>query len=115
MLLFLTFAYAPVLAENTCTGLGNDMPNYMQLIPVGSLYQQLQTIPVPAQPPSLPPMPTLNASSVEEAPFPPVASRNESGGPSRGAETPSAPPSAAHKVTVSTSMLFVMVFAALLI
>ncbi|RCV31745.1 hypothetical protein SETIT_6G202800v2 [Setaria italica] len=99
--------------KNTCTGLGNDMPNYMQRIDVGSLYQLLQ--PFKAQPPSVPPMPTLNASSVEEAPLPPVASRNGSGGSSSGAETPGAPPAAAHKATVSTGMLFVMVFTALLI
>uniref|UniRef100_K3ZGZ7 glycerophosphodiester phosphodiesterase n=1 Tax=Setaria italica TaxID=4555 RepID=K3ZGZ7_SETIT len=49
------------------------MPDYMQSIDVGSLYQLLQ--PFKAQPPSLPPMPTLNASSVEEPPLPPVASR----------------------------------------
>lgn len=99
--------------KNTCTGLGNDMPNYMQRIDVGSLYQLLQ--PFKAQPPSVPPMPTLNASSVEEAPLPPVASRNGPGGSSSGAETPGAPPSASHKATVSTGVLFVMVFTALLI
>ncbi|RLN04015.1 glycerophosphodiester phosphodiesterase GDPDL4 isoform X1 [Panicum miliaceum] len=99
--------------KNTCTGLGNDMPNYMQTVPVGFLDQLLQNF--KAQPPSMPPMPALDASNVEEAPLPPVAPRNEPGGSPRGAEAPGAPPSDTHKATASTGILFVMVFAALLI
>jgi hypothetical protein len=99
--------------KNTCTGLGNDMPNYMQTVPVGSLDQLLQNS--KGQPPSMPPMPTLNASNVEETPLPPVAPRNEPGGSPWGAETPGAPPSDTRKATASTGILFVMAFAALLI
>ena len=102
-----------VLAENTCTGLGNDMPSYMQTLPVGSLDQSLQNF--KAQRPPMPPMPTLNASSVEETPLPPVASRNVPGGSPRGAETPGTTPDDTHKATASTGILFVMVFTALLI
>ncbi|CAL4999668.1 unnamed protein product [Urochloa decumbens] len=83
--------------KNTCTVLGKDMPNYMQAVQVGSLDQLLQTF--NAQPPSLPPMPILNASSVEEPPLPPAASRNTPGAPSGGPGTPGAPPSDAHKST----------------
>jgi len=89
--------------KNTCTGLGNDMPNYMQAVPIGALDQLLQKF--KAQPPSMPPMPTLNASDVVETPLPPVAPRN----------APGAPLSDTHKATASTGILFVMVFAALLI
>ncbi|CAO2211420.1 unnamed protein product [Urochloa humidicola] len=99
--------------KNTCTVLGKDMPNYMQAVQVGSLDQLLQTF--KAQPPSLPPMPILNASSVEEPPLPPAVSRNTPGAPSSSPGTPGSPPSDAHKSTVSISMLFVMVSAALLI
>ncbi|CAO2169575.1 unnamed protein product [Urochloa humidicola] len=99
--------------KNTCTVLGNDMPNYMQAVQVGSLDQLLQSF--KAQPPSMPPMPILNASSVEEPPLPPAASRNTPGGPPSSPGTPGAPPSDAHKSTVSISMLLVMVSAALLI
>ena len=89
------------------------MPNYMQAVPIGALDQLLQKF--KAQPPSMPPMPTLNASDVVETPLPPVASRNVPGGSPRGAETPGAPPSDTHKATASTGILFVMVFTALLI
>jgi len=89
------------------------MPNYMQAVPVGALDQLLQKF--KAEPPSMPPMPTLNASNVEETPLPPVASRNVPGGSPRGAETPGSTPSDTHKATASTGILFVMVFAALLI
>ncbi|XP_062195358.1 glycerophosphodiester phosphodiesterase GDPDL3-like [Phragmites australis] len=99
--------------KNSCTGLGKDMPSYMQSVQVGSLAQFLRTF--NAQPPALVPMPTLNASSVEEPPLPPVTSKNSSGGASWGAPTPSAPPSGAHIASVSTGKLLVMVFAALLI
>ncbi|KAF8654544.1 hypothetical protein HU200_061737 [Digitaria exilis] len=87
-----------------------NMPNYMLPVEPGSLDQFLQTS--NAQPPALPPMPTLNASSVEEPPLPPVASRNGTGG---GTNAPGAPPSDAHMAFVSTGMLFVTAFAALLI
>ena len=69
------------------------MPSYMQTVPVGSLDQSPQNF--KAQPP-VPPMPTLNASSVEETTDTP---RNEPGGSPRGAETPGAPPSDTHKAT----------------
>ncbi|TVU05251.1 hypothetical protein EJB05_48409 [Eragrostis curvula] len=96
--------------KNSCTRLGNDMPNYMQYIQVGSLAQL-------AQPPAIAPMPTLNASSVEEPPLPPVASKNTSGGapPPGTTPTPGTGSSDAHSATVSTGRLLAMVFAALLI
>lgn len=86
------------------------MPNYMLPVEPGSLDQYLQT--TNAQPPALPPMPTLNASSVEEPPLPPAGSRNSSGG---GANAPGSPPSDAHVAIVSTGMLLVTAFVALLI
>lgn len=90
------------------------MPSYMQPVQAGSLAQFLQNF--QTQPPSEPPMPTLNSSSVEEPPLPPVASRNApGGGSSGGARTPGVPPSNAHTATISAGMLLVMVFAALLI
>ncbi|XP_066395286.1 glycerophosphodiester phosphodiesterase GDPDL4-like isoform X2 [Miscanthus floridulus] len=99
--------------KNTCTVLGKDMPSYMQPPQAGSLAQFLQTF--KTQPPSLPPMPTLSSSSVEEPPLPTVASRGVSdGSSSRGTRTPSTP-SDAHTATVSAGTLLVMVFAALLI
>ncbi|KAJ1269064.1 hypothetical protein BS78_07G181800 [Paspalum vaginatum] len=99
--------------KNTCTSQGKDMPNYMQPVEVGSLAQFLGSF--KAQPPSLPPMPTMNDSSVEEPPLPPVASRNVPGGPPGSTTAPGTPPSDAHTALVSTGMLLVMVFAALLI
>ncbi|KAL6646116.1 hypothetical protein ACP70R_017724 [Stipagrostis hirtigluma subsp. patula] len=99
--------------KNSCTGLGKDMPSYMQPVDVGSLAQLLKGTTV--QPPALAPMPALNASSVEEPPLPPVAAKNASGGSSGRAPAPGAPPSDAHSATGSTGMLLVMVFAALLV
>ncbi|KAL6858913.1 hypothetical protein ACP4OV_017915 [Aristida adscensionis] len=99
--------------KNSCTALGKDMPNYMQQIDVGSLAQLLNG--TAAQPPALAPMPALNASSVEEPPLPPVAAKNASGGAPGSTLAPGAPPSGAHLAAVSTGMLLVMVFAALLI
>jgi len=100
------------LAENTCTVLGKDMPDYMQPVEAGALVQLLQSF--QTQPPSVAPMPALNSSSVEEPPLPPAAPRNVPDvGPSGGA---TAPPSDAHQTTTAgTSMLLVMVSAALLI
>ncbi|XP_066353480.1 glycerophosphodiester phosphodiesterase GDPDL4-like isoform X2 [Miscanthus floridulus] len=98
--------------KNTCTVLGKDMPDYMQPVEAGALVQLLQSF--QTQPPSVAPMPTLNSSSVEEPPLPPAAPRNVPDvGPSGGA---TAPPSDAHQTaTAGTSMLLVMVSAALLI
>jgi hypothetical protein len=105
------------LAENTCTVLGKDMPDYMQRVEVGGLVQKLRSF--QTQPPSVAPMPALNSSSVEEPPLPPAAPRNVPDvGPSVGATpTPGGtPPSDAHQTaTASTGMLLVMVSAALLI
>ena len=100
------------LAENTCTVLGKDMPTYMRPVETGFLVQKLRSF--QTQPPSVAPMPTLNSSSVEEPPLPPAAPRNVPDvGPSGGA---TAPPSDAHQTTTAgTSMLLVMVSAALLI
>ncbi|KAG0545809.1 hypothetical protein BDA96_02G394100 [Sorghum bicolor] len=99
--------------KNTCTVLGNDMPNYMQPPQAGSLAQFLQTF--KTQPPSLPPMPTLSSSSVEEPPLPTVASRSVSDGSSSGGTRTPGTPSDAHTATMSAGMLLVMVFTALLI
>ncbi|CAM0912072.1 unnamed protein product [Alopecurus aequalis] len=89
--------------RNSCTGLGTDMPNYMQPVIVGSLVQLLQIKGAPgAQPPSLPPMPELNASSVEQPPFPPVASRSAPPGASPSAGSA---PSDAYAAAVSTCSL----------
>ncbi|WVZ92287.1 hypothetical protein U9M48_038364 [Paspalum notatum var. saurae] len=98
--------------KNTCTALGQDMPNYMLPVEVGGLAQFLVSF--KSQPPSLPPMPTMNDSSVEEPPLPPVAPRNVPGG-SPGSTTAPGAPSDAHTAPVSTGMLLVMVFTALLI
>ncbi|GJN15804.1 hypothetical protein PR202_gb02746 [Eleusine coracana subsp. coracana] len=96
--------------ENSCTRLGNDIPIYMQYIKVGSLAQL-------AKVPAMAPMPTLNASSVEEPPLPPVASKNTSGGVPTPVTSPNpgSGPSDAHTATVSTSVLLAMVSAALLV
>jgi hypothetical protein len=102
-----------VLAENTCTVLGKDMPSCMQPPQAGSLAQFLRTF--KTQPPSLPPMPTLNSSSVEEPPLPTVASRGVSDGSSSGGTRTPGTPSDAHTATMSAGMLLVMVFTALLI
>jgi hypothetical protein len=56
-----------LLAENSCTGLGKDMPSYMKPVWVGTLAQLLKGSLY--QPPTLAPMPELNASSVEQPPL----------------------------------------------
>ena len=89
------------------------MPSYMQPAQSGSLAQFLQTF--KTQPPSLPPMPTLSSSSVEEPPLPTVAARGVSDGSSSGGTRTPVIPSDAHTATMSAGMLLVMVFAALLI
>lgn len=99
--------------RNTCTVLGKDMPIYMQPTQAGSLAQFLQTF--KTQPPSLPPMPMLNSSSVEEPPLPTVALRSVSDGSASGATKTPGTPSDAPTATVNAGMLLVMVFAALLI
>jgi hypothetical protein len=76
----------------------------MQHIQIGSLAQL-------AEPPAMAPMPTLNASSVEEPPLPPVASKNTSSVPPAGTSpTPGTVKSNAHTATVSTSMLVALCF-----
>ncbi|PWZ12542.1 Glycerophosphodiester phosphodiesterase GDPDL4 [Zea mays] len=99
--------------RNTCTVLGKDMPSYMQPPQAGSLAQFLQTF--KTQPPSLPPMSTLNSSSVEEPPLPTVALRSVSDGSASGATKTPGTPSDAPTATVNAGMLLVMVFTALLI
>ncbi|CAD6264624.1 unnamed protein product [Miscanthus lutarioriparius] len=94
--------------KNTCTVLGNDMPDYMLPVEAGGLVQLLRSF--QTQPPSVAPMPALNSSSVEEPPLPPAAPRNV---PDVG---PTAHPSDAHQTaTAGTGMLLVMVSAVLLI
>lgn len=93
--------------RNSCTGMGNDTPVYMQTVNVGDLANLIKSQGVPgAQPPAVAPMPVLNASSVEQPPFPPVAPKNA---------PPGSSPSDAYAAAVSTCSLLVVACVALLI
>ncbi|KAF7108364.1 hypothetical protein CFC21_108853 [Triticum aestivum] len=99
--------------RNSCTGLGNDVPSYMGNVTVGGLAQLLKNRAAPqAQPPSVAPMPKLDAPSVQRPPFPTVAPKNA---PSGAAPPPGSSPSAAHTTAVSTCILLVLACATLLL
>uniref|UniRef100_A0A0D9X9H5 glycerophosphodiester phosphodiesterase n=1 Tax=Leersia perrieri TaxID=77586 RepID=A0A0D9X9H5_9ORYZ len=93
---------------NSCTGLGNNMPQYMLPVEIGGLAQLL--VGTQGQPPSLSPMPVLNASDVTEPPLPPAAPRNAPGGSATGSTpAPGASPSGAHAVASTRAGILLMV------
>uniref|UniRef100_A0ACD5ZS90 Uncharacterized protein n=1 Tax=Avena sativa TaxID=4498 RepID=A0ACD5ZS90_AVESA len=93
--------------RNSCTGLGNDAPAYMQTVNVGDLANLIKAQGVPdAQPPAVAPMPVLNESSVDQPAFPPVTPKNA---------PPGSKPSDAYAVAASACSLLVLACAALLI
>ncbi|XP_051203314.1 glycerophosphodiester phosphodiesterase GDPDL3-like [Lolium perenne] len=99
--------------RNSCTGLGDNTPVYMQTVNVGDLAKLIKSQGVPgAQPPAVAPMPVLNTSSVEQPAFPPVSPKGSTPGAS---PPPGSSPSAAYAVAASTCSLLVAVCAALLI
>jgi hypothetical protein len=102
-----------VLAGNSCTGLGDNTPVYMQTVNVGDLAKLIKSQGVPgAQPPAVAPMPVLNTSSVEQPAFPPVSPKGSLPGAS---PPPGSSPSAAYAAAASTCSLLLAVCAALLI
>uniref|UniRef100_A0A0E0EN54 glycerophosphodiester phosphodiesterase n=1 Tax=Oryza meridionalis TaxID=40149 RepID=A0A0E0EN54_9ORYZ len=102
---------------NSCTGLGVNMPSYMNPAEIGGLAQLLNGS--QAQPPALAPMPVLNSSDVTEPPFPPAAPKNAPGGAANGSTpAPGASPSGSQAAAVMRTGIVPMVtalFASLLI
>uniref|UniRef100_A0A0E0AX94 glycerophosphodiester phosphodiesterase n=1 Tax=Oryza glumipatula TaxID=40148 RepID=A0A0E0AX94_9ORYZ len=102
---------------NSCTGLGVNMPSYMNPAEIGGLAQLLNGS--QAQPPALAPMPVLNTSDVTEPPFPPAAPKNAPGGAANGSTpAPGASPSGSQAAAVMRAGILPMVtalFASLLI
>jgi len=99
--------------RNSCAGMGTETPVYMQTVTVGDLANLLTSQGVPgAQLPALAPMPALNASSVDQPAFPPVAPKNAPLGTS---PPPGSSPSDAYAAAVSVCSLLVAAFVALLI
>jgi hypothetical protein len=99
--------------RNSCTGLGDNTPVYMQTVNVGDLAKLIKSQGVPgAQPPAVAPMPVLNTSSVEQPAFPPVSPKGSLPGAS---PPPGSSPSAAYAAAASTCSLLLAVCAALLI
>ncbi|XP_052165142.1 glycerophosphodiester phosphodiesterase GDPDL3-like [Oryza glaberrima] len=102
---------------NSCTGLGVNMPSYMNPAEIGVLAQLLNGS--QAQPPALAPMPVLNSSDVTEPPFPSAAPKNAPGGAANGSTpAPGASPSGSQAAAVMRAGILPMVtalFASLLI
>jgi hypothetical protein len=102
---------------NSCTGLGVNMPSYMNPAEIGGLAQLLNGS--QAQPPALAPMPVLNSSDVTEPPFPSAAPKNAPGGAANGSTpAPGASPSGSQAAAVMRAGILPMVtalFASLLI
>lgn len=109
--------HAVLLAVNSCTGLGVNMPSYMNPAQIGALAQLLNGS--QAQPPALAPMPVLNSSDVTEPPFPSAAPKNAPGGAANGSTpAPGASPSGSQAAAVMRAGILPMVtalFASLLI